>query len=290
MIISVSRRCDIPGFQFDWFMNKIREGVVEAVNPYNRNQVKRIPLIPARGLPAGLTERSFKDGVSAEEGVDAIVFWTRNPQKILNNIDELLERGFFFYVMVTLTGYPNTLEPSMTRTSKVINAMKELSKKIGAEKVIWRYDPVIFTNVTDENFHRRNFSDLAFKLSGSVRRVIISLYDEYREPKKRLDAAEKFSDLKMLDIGGNVYNLLAEFAKCAQAHGMEIQSCAEKEDFSSVGINRGACIDAALLENLFGVKLGGKDKNQRPNCLCCKSVDIGVYGTCPAGCVYCYAW
>ncbi|MCL2443501.1 MAG: DUF1848 domain-containing protein, partial [Treponema sp.] len=72
--------------------------------------------------------------------------------------------------------------------------------------------------------------------------------------------------------------------------GMEIQSCAEKEDYSLFGIKPGACIDASLIEKLWGIELGGKDKNQRPNCLCCKSVDIGAYGICSAGCVYCYAW
>ena len=289
MIISVSRRCDIPRFQFDWFMNRVREGVVEAVNPFNRNQVKRIPLVPAREPAMRSSEQGLKKDMSAEDGVDAFVFWTRDPRQILVHADELTERNFSFYVMVTVTGYPRVVEPSMTKTSNVIDSMKELSKKIGAEKVIWRYDPVIFTNVTDEDFHRRNFSDLAFKLSGFVRRVIISLYDEYREPKKRLDAAEKYSNIKMLDIGGNVYNLLAEFAKCAEANGMEIQSCAEKENFSSAGIKPGACIDAALLESICGAK-PAPDKNQRPNCLCCKSTDIGVYKTCAAGCVYCYAW
>ena len=275
MLVSVSRRCDIPRFQFGWFMGRLNAGFVETANPFNPRQIKRVSLVPAGGT---------------EEGVDLFVFWTRDPGKILANADELTERGFRFYVMVTVTGYPNALEPSMVRTSKALTAMKELARKIGADRVIWRYDPVIFTSITDEDFHRVNFNSLAQELAGSVRRVIISIYDEYRESKKRFEAKEKRGELRMLDSGYSLPALLADFAKSAEAAGMEIQSCAEKEDFSSFGIRPGACIDAALIKKLWGMEPGGKDKNQRPDCLCCKSVDIGAYGICAAHCVYCYAW
>jgi len=278
MIVSVSRRCDIPRFQFKWFMGRLDAGFCEVVNPYNCRQIKRVSLVPAA------------EKMEPEDGVDVIVFWTRDPRQILAAADELTGRGFRFYVMVTITGYPLVLEPSMVSTSKVLAAMKELAKKIGTDRVIWRYDPVILTNVTDGVFHRTNFDSLAQELEGSVRRVIISIYDEYKEPKKRLDAREKFGELKMLDTGDVLPRLLTGFAKSAEAAGMEIQSCAEKEDFSSFGIKGGACIDTALINRLWGIEFGGKDKSQRPNCLCCKSVDIGTYGICDAHCVYCYAW
>jgi hypothetical protein len=278
MIVSVSRRCDIPRFQFDWFMGRVHAGFVETANPYNPHQIKRVSLVPMR------------EGMSQEEGVDLFVFWTRNPQYILANADELTNRGFPFYVMVTVTGYPDALEPGMARASKVLNMMKELARKIGPDRVIWRYDPVLLTSITDGDFHRENFNSLAQNLAGSVRRVIISTYNEYRESKKRLEWLEKADVLRMLDTSGILPGLLTDLSGSAEAAGMEIQSCAEKEDFLSLGIKPGACIDASLINRLWGLELGGKDKSQRPNCLCCKSVDIGVYGTCGARCVYCYAW
>ena len=277
MIVSVSRRCDIPRFQFKWFMERVDAGYAVAVNPFNKNQQRQIPLVPARA------------GIEAAEGVDVLVFWTRDPRGIIANAEELTKRGFHFYVMVTVTGYPLELEPSMLNTSKALRAIKELANRIGQDRVIWRYDPVVLTSITDEGFHRRNFNAIAQNLAGSVRRVIISIYDEYRSSKKRFEGMEKTGELKMLD-GGGLAALLADLAKCAGEAGMEIQSCAQKEDYSSLGIKPGACIDPALIERLWGLEFKGKDKNQRPNCLCCQSVDIGIYGTCGAHCVYCYAW
>jgi len=270
MIVSVSRRCDIPRFQFKWFMERLNEGFSDVANPYNPKQIKRVSLLPAAG------------GDDKADNVEAFVFWTREPENILANTEELEKRGFRFYVMVTVTGYPAELEPDAPDTSKVLDNMKKLSEKIGQDRVIWRYDPVILTSITNEDFHQKNFDFLARELAGSVRRVIISIYDEYPAAKKRLE-------LQKLEPRDIQPELLGVLAKSAQAAGMEIQTCAEKEDFSSLGIKNGACIDAALLNKLWGIENTNKDKNQRPYCLCCKSVDIGAYGTCDAHCIYCYA-
>jgi hypothetical protein len=272
MIVSVSRRCDIPRFQFNWFLERLDAGFVEVANPFNANQIKSVSLLPGAN------------------GVDAFVFWTRDPRHILAHADDLTDRGFPFYVMVTVTGYPVELEPAMVRTQEVLTAMKELARKIGPDRVIWRYDPVLLTDITDEDFHRKNFSSLADNLAGSVRRVIISLYDEYRGAKQRLAGLERTGVLRLLDTSGGFAGLLTGFAEGAKDAGMEIQSCAEEGDFSSYGIKPGACIDAELINKLWGLELKGKDKNQRSHCLCCKSVDIGCYGLCAARCVYCYAW
>ena len=277
MVVSVSRRCDIPRFQFKWFMERVNAGFVDAVNPFNANQVKRVRLVP------------FQQETDTPESVEAFVFWTRNPLNILANAADLTQRGFHFYVMVTVTGYPLELEPSMIGTEKALHAIKELAQKIGPERVIWRYDPIIISSISNEDFHRKNFSSLAQALSGYVKRVIISVYNDYQKPAQRLEALERTGILKMIKTA-DLPELLTDLAKSAEAAGMEIQSCAAKEDYSALGIKPGACIDAELINKLPGLKIGGKDKNQRPNCLCCKSVDIGAYGICSAHCVYCYAW
>jgi hypothetical protein len=283
MIISASRRCDIPRFQFDWFMERLDAGFVEVANPFNAAQVRRVPLLPGGG--------------SGAAAVDAFVFWTRDPGPLLARAEELTARGVPFYVMVTVTGYPAALEPNMPPAEAVCAAMGELARKIGGRRVIWRYDPVFISSVTDEPFHRRNFSALADRLRGSVHRVIVSLYDEYAGARRRIAALKKAGALHMphtaaaadAALPAETRRLLADIAECAHAASMEIQSCAEAENLEPLGITAGACIDGELIRELWGIETKGRDNNQRPHCRCAKSVDIGRYGNCPAGCVYCYA-
>jgi hypothetical protein len=276
MIISVSRRCDIPRFQFDWFMDRLDAGFAEAVNPFNANQVRRVGLSP--------------------EEAELLVFWTRDPRHLLARAGELERRGCRFYVMVTLTGYPALLEPRMPEAADICAAMRELAERTGPRRTIWRYDPVFLSSQTDESFHRENFSALARRLEGKIQRVIISLYDEYRGAKRRLGALEQSGGFRVLpatDGGGRllpqVRGLLGDLAKIAGDAGMEIQSCAEAEDLSPLGIAPGACIDGGLIRDLWGIAADVKDRNQRPHCRCAPAVDIGRYGDCPAGCLYCYA-
>jgi hypothetical protein len=276
MIISVSRRCDIPRFRFDWFRERLDAGFAEVVNPFNSAQVRRVSLLPA--------------------DAEVLVFWTRDPGNILKYAEDLEIRGYRFYVMTTLTAYPKVLEPDMPPAKEVIAAMRGLGERIGPERIIWRYDPLFLSTITDREFHLDNFRTLAKALEGRVRRVIISFYDEYPQSQRRISASERAGVFRMLPFhndGGlvlpEVRELLGAMARDAGNAGMGIQTCAEAEDLGSLGIEAGACIDGELIYKLWGIRAGKKDKNQRPRCLCNSAVDIGTYGSCPGGCIYCYA-
>jgi DNA repair photolyase len=277
MIISASRRCDIPRFHFDWFLRRLEAGYVDVANPFNAAQVRRVSLKP--------------------EDAEFLVFWTRDPRPLLAAQPE----QYPFYVMTTLTGYPEILEPDVPPAGDIIKAMKAMSEKWGRKRVIWRYDPIFFSSLTDTAFHCRNFAELAAELNGSVDRVIISVYDEYAGARRRLSALEKDGEIEVFPhsdqdgrLPSELKELVAQLARIASEAGMETRSCAEAEDLSGLGIRPGACIDGELINELLGGKdslaqTGGKDKNQRRNCRCVSSVDIGSYGSCPSGCVYCYA-
>jgi hypothetical protein len=276
MIISVSRRSDIPRFYADWFMDRIRSGSVEVANPFNAKQIRTVNLNPA--------------------ALDVLVFWTRDPRPLLPFLAELDERGYRYYFMTTLTGYPKEIEPGRVPVADIVDALSRLSDTIGSARSIWRYDPVFLSSVTDASFHLKNFDGLATCLHGKVERVIFSAYDEYKKTRGRVAA--------LLNRGIEVYpahdadgllvpeaaKLLGDLAGTARARGIEPRSCAEADDLGRYGIVANACVDAELIKRLWGIEVGArKDRSQRPACRCAESVDIGAYDSCPAGCVYCYA-
>ncbi|KNC91733.1 DUF1848 domain-containing protein [Trabulsiella odontotermitis] len=270
MIISASRRTDIPAFYSEWLMNRIRAGFLLTRNPFNYHQVSRVSLLP--------------------EDVDAIVFWTRNPTKLLPYLDELTELGHRFYFQFTITGYPRALEAKTLNPHKALDVFKQLSAKVGADKVIWRYDPILFSNMLPFDEHLRLFSKLAGELEGHTRRVVISFADFYQKTEKNLKTVDT---LVYSDITHNhelCLSLSQKMADIARQHDLAIYSCAEDVDLATQGIQHGKCIDEALINNLFGLLLANnKDPGQREACGCVKSVDIGVYNTCLHGCKYCYA-
>lgn len=270
MIISASRRTDIPAFYTQWFLNRVQEGHLFVRNPFNAKQVRRVSLLPA--------------------DVDAIVFWTRNAEKLLPRLAELDQKEYAYYFQYTVTGYPRKLEKSVPRTDRAIQTFKELSTQIGSGRVVWRYDPVLVSNLTELAEHKRLFAKIAAMLSGYTKRVVVSFADFYKKTERNL---VKVEGLKFLDIASDqeaLMDLAIYMVNVAQQNGLEIQTCAEKCDLGSIGIAHGKCIDDALLERELGISVpGDKDKGQREECGCIKSVDIGQYNTCLHGCAYCYA-
>ncbi len=264
MILSVSRRTDIPNYYSDWFYQRIKEGFVYVRNPMNAHQVSKISLSP--------------------DVVDCIVFWTKNPEPMLDRLDELID--YKFYYQFTLTGYAKDIEANVPhKKEKMIPVFQKLSKKIGKEKVIWRYDPIIFTEKYTPEYHLKAFKQIATALRGYTSKCVISFVDEYAKNKKNMDL------LATYDLGGNeLISFARKISVIAKENGITLGSCAEKIDLSECDIAHNCCIDKELIESIIGCKLEvGKDKNQRQECGCVESVEIGTYNTCRNGCKYCYA-
>ena len=267
MIISASRRTDIPAFYSKWFMNRIKDGYVLTQNPFNTNQVKKIILTPYH--------------------IDAIIFWTRNPKSLIPYLDELHQKGFNYYFQYTITGYKRELEKATPHPCKAIETFIELSEKIGKEKVIWRYDPIIYTKYTDFDEHIRLFEKISKSLENKTEKVVISFADPYKKIQKNLDTLN-YHDI--LENKNKLCELAKELSNISKSRNMIIETCSEAIDLDYCGIKHGKCIDDDLIEKLFNIDLNiGKDKNQRKECGCVQSVDIGMYNTCSHGCTYCYA-
>ena len=157
MIVSVSRRTDIPAFYSDWFFNRLQEGFVHGINPFNRKQVSEISLRP--------------------EDVDCFVFWTKNPAPMLDRLDLLT--GYNFYFQFTLTPYGRDAEPGLPDTQELVEVFHRLSAAVGRDRVVWRYDPVFLSEKYTMDFHAAAFRQLAEILHEDTDLCVISFVDLY---------------------------------------------------------------------------------------------------------------
>lgn len=264
MIISASRRTDIPAFYADWFYNRIKDGYVYVRNPMNIHQISKISLSP--------------------DVVDCIVFWTKNPKPMLTRIDEL--KDYKYYFQFTLNSYAKDIEPNVPSKDKdVINTFLQLSKKIGSERIIWRYDPIFISGKYSLDYHIKYFEKLAQILKGNFNKCVISFVDIYKKNIKNF----KENDIREPSIE-EIHRIAKSFSEISIKYDFKINTCAEEIDLSMYGIGHGKCIDDKLIEQLCGCKLTiNKDKNQRDICGCVDSIDIGMYNTCIHKCKYCYA-
>ena len=110
MIISASRRTDIPAFYSDWFINRINAEHVLVRNPFNPRHTRRVILSP--------------------EAVECIVFWTKNPSNIMDKLDFLDEKGYKYYFLFTITGYGREIELNIPEKEEILKTTKLDEKNI----------------------------------------------------------------------------------------------------------------------------------------------------------------
>ena len=265
MIVSASRRTDIPAYYGQWLLNRLRERYVLVQNPYNKNRYAKVAL--------------------SRDVVDCLVFWTKNPTPMLRHLREIDEMGHTYYFQFTLTPYAKEMEQRLPDKQRLLDVFCALSDAIGSGRVVWRYDPIIINESYTVDFHIKAFAQMAKQLRGHTKRCIISFVDCYRTMSTQV-----ISEL-CGGISEEKIRLVAKaFGEIARENEMQIDSCAEETNLLQYGIGHGACIDKTIIEEIVGYTLNaGKDKNQRPACGCIESIDIGAYDSCIGGCRYCYA-
>ncbi len=272
MIITVSRRTDVPAFYTPWFINRLRAGYCTVPNPFNAQQVSLLDLRP--------------------QAVDAFVFVSRNYHPLLPHLDEIEQRGYRAIYHCTLMDNPRLLDAHTPSLQAGLRSLAALSDRVGKDCVIWRYDPIVFSNLTPLDFHRRTFATIAAALKGRAFRVIISLVDAYPKAVRRMQplAQQGLVVAPAEEATRDFLRLAPDLAEIAAHNGMEIEACAESFDLSACGIRHGACIDGDYIARRFNLSLEvKKDAGQRGACGCSLSRDVGMYDTCLHGCVYCYA-
>lgn len=266
MILSISRRTDIPAFYGKWFINRLKEGFVYIRNPFNVHQISKVNL--------------------TSDKIECIIFWTKNPsEEFIDNLKIIDELGYKYYFQYSITSYDKTIEQNIPQKAIQTEKFQKLANKIGKEKVIWRYDPIFFNEKYSFEYHKKWFEYIAAKLENNTEKCIISFLDYYPKIKKRL------IDNKIPEVTENQMSEFAFFlSSIGKKYNIKIESCCEKADLSFAGIEHGHCIDPKLINKISEQQYNfKKDKSQRQNCGCIESIDIGTYNTCKNGCIYCYA-
>lgn len=284
MILSVSRRTDIPAFYSEWFFDRLNEGFVLVPNPINPIKIAKISLEPAK-IKNISTNLLGEKKIEMQGVLEGIVFWTKNPKPMLDKLDKL--KDYKYYFLYTLNAYPKNIEANLPPLDERIEGFKELSKHC---PVIWRYDPILISDAIDGNWHIEQFEKLCKELNGYTHHCKISfLIESYKGCSKNVHAPDS----------AQKHKILSAFSTIAKNNNIQIEACAESGDWSRYGILPSKCIDGEIFEKLLTenyekehIKVTRKNNKldgQRKHCGCMPAVDIGRYDTCYHGCNYCYA-
>ena len=250
VILSASRRTDIPAFFSSWFVNRMREGYVMVRNPMNYHQVSKVDLSP--------------------DFIDCVVFWTKNAKPIIPFMEEIA-KTYPFYFQYTLNAYGKDLERNIPELPDKIRTLRTLSETIGKERIVWRYDPIVLSDEYDIDWHLKSFEKLAEALSEHVDRCVFSFLDIYPKIKRNISTCNA-----RVCNGEDMVFLAKGMAEIGRRNDLRLSTCAEMVDLDEYGIMHNKCIDPERISKITGSEMNaGKDKNQRPECGCVESVDIG---------------
>ena len=292
VIISASRSTDIPAFYARWFINRLKADYTIWINPFNQQ-----PMYV-----------SFKN-------TKVVVFWSKNPKPLIPYLKELDDKGIHYYFQFTLNDYePEGFEPNVPPVEERIRTFRQLSERIGKEKVIWRFDPLILTNKSSVNELLQKVENTGNQLKDYTQKLVFSFADIgiYKKVQANLKRQailyREFDKQTMTDFALKLHQLNKNWH-------LKLATCAESMDLESYGIEHNRCIDGELMKKIFSddtelmyylssgklpdknalfseissKPVDLKDKGQRKACGCMISKDIGRYNTCSHFCVYCYA-
>lgn len=285
VVVSASRSTDIPAFYADWFLGRLKAGYSVWVNPFNQERYRVL----------------FND-------TRMIVFWSKNPKPMLERLDEVESLGFKqYYFQFTLNDYVTEgLEPNVPPVAERIDTFRHLARRIGKERVIWRFDPLLLSNYLTVDVLLEKIASIGHELQGATEKLVFSFADiqAYRKVGKNLSGTNcrEFSSEEKIEFAKGLRDVNLSL-------GLEMATCAEDIDLSEYGIKHNKCVDDDLMVRLFHddaklmdfigaeydmidgwtIKKSRKDKGQRKACGCIVSKDIGMYNTCPHLCRYCYA-
>lgn len=271
-VISASRRTDIPAFYLKWFIEKIQAGFIEVKNPLYRQNKKIVMLDP--------------------KNVEWIVFWSRNYGQFLKHCEIFNDYQLFFHFTILPK---SMLEYSALHLSEALQQLEFLSNKYGAERIIWRYDPIahwIENKIINTNHDIIQFEELCRQINNyEVHRCYTSFVNIYRKYERRFNKTFHNKQIYQINLESQL-DVISQMSAVAHKYNIQLYSCCNDQLIRTGLIKKGHCIDGNLL-NTFGSsdKVSEAKVPSREVCGCTRSIDIGDYTTQPCyySCIYCYA-
>ncbi len=287
VVVSASRATDIPSFFPDWFYEQLEKGYVQWINPFN-------------GKPLHVAFCNTR----------VIVFWSKYPRPLFPYLEKISRKGIDFLFHLTINDYEKEgFESRLPPLESRISSVHELADRIGKERVLWRFDPLILSGDLGAEELLKRIERIGDRIAGDVSRLTVSYLCRYPSVIARM---ERLGIHALVPHGEVVHRIGTKLEEIRKKWDIEVVSCAEHRDMSTWGIMPGSCIDPVYLMKVFprnrelirfitectpgvhpddtqALRRALKDPGQRPLCGCMLSKDIGSYGTCRHGCVYCYA-
>ena len=279
IVISASRRTDIPAFYMPWFMQQIEQGYFDVRHPFSGKSTR---------VPAGA------------DRIHTIVFWSKNFGPFLEgDFDRrLVEKGYQLFFNFTINSSNPLLEPAVPPTEARLAQLARLVDRFSPAAIQWRFDPICYYKEASgrEGHNLDQFPFIARQAAGlGITTCITSFVDLYQKVQRRsLQAGLTFLDPPL----GRKINQIVSMTRLLRPQGIQLQLCCEHEllaalpkDAQVVGA---VCIPNHKLAELYGDDLSlAKDAGQRvaAGCGCRISRDIGSYQLhpCPHLCLFCYA-
>ena len=241
VIVSASRSTDIPAFHASWFVERLRAGYCVWYNPFNQK-------------PSYVSFRKTR----------AIVFWTKNPKPLLRHLDEVDATGIHYYFQYSLNDYDaERFEPNLKPLASRIETFRELSARIGPDRVIWRFDPIIMTPSMGPRDILTKIWNISKAIRGCTNKLVVSFIDvaPYRKVQNnlvsQLSCFTRDNVLTAEPTLAQINEICEGLAKIRdywhkQGWDLQIATCAEKVDLNKYGIAHNKCVDDDLLRALFG--------------------------------------
>ncbi len=280
IVLSASRRTDIPAFYMPWFMDGIHRGAFSVRNPYT----SRATVVPA-------------DVAS----VHSIVFWSKNfgPFLAEGYGEKLSGMGYHLFFNFTVNTPDTVLEPGVPPLGERLSQMVALTRRFHPAVLQWRFDPVVFYQrpeggIVDNLWAFEEIADAA--ASCGVDRCITSFMDHY--PKTRRRWRDLPGGAFVDPSAGDKADVLRWMTQTLTQRGISLTACCEKSLLDAlpddIPVGPAACIPSDLLMRIYGGRVSmAADQGQRRHfgCRCRISRDIGSYADhpCNHNCRFCYA-